>query len=112
MYIPVADNTILPLKGHKLSKLQNTFKSIKLLIIEEYPILSREMLSAIDVRLRQATNKDEIFGGISVILSGDRALNHLYPVCSKPLYDQEFENTSEMNGYLCYKKFETIVWLE
>ena len=55
------------MKGQQLKMMQNKFKGIKYLIIDEY-----SMVGANSRRLRQATGKtQELFGGISIILAGD-----------------------------------------
>ena len=60
------------MKGQQLKMIQNKFKSIKYLIVDEYSMVGALMLNKIDRRLRQATGKaQQLFGGISIILAGD-----------------------------------------
>ena len=60
------------MKGQQLKMMQNKFKQIRYLIIDEYSMVGALMLNKIDRRLRQATGKaQELFGGISIILAGD-----------------------------------------
>jgi len=59
------------LNGSTLANFQNKFKDITHIIIDEYSMVHQVMLAVIDKRLRQATGRDEWFGGISVILVGD-----------------------------------------
>ena len=60
------------MKGQQLKMIQNKFKRIKYLIVDEYSMVGALMLNKIDRRLRQATGKaQQLFGGISIILAGD-----------------------------------------
>ncbi len=86
--IPVQSKSsvFLPLKNEKLKELQEKFKNCKILIIDEFSMLSQVMIAKVDSRLRQIKpDVDLIFGGISVILAGDPA--QLLPVCATPVYD-------------------------
>lgn len=51
---------------------------LKCLIIDEISMVGSTLLSRVDTRLRQITGRNEMFGGISVIVVGD--LNQLPPV--------------------------------
>ena len=48
----------LPLENDNLKKLQNEFKKIEFLIIDEFSMLSQIMFGKIDSRLRQAKNNN------------------------------------------------------
>jgi predicted ATPase len=66
----------LELGSNQLRKIQEIFKGIKTIIIDEYSMLSQTMLGRIDLRLRQITGKtDQYFGGLSIILTGELLLN-------------------------------------
>ncbi|RMZ93354.1 ATP-dependent DNA helicase, partial [Brachionus plicatilis] len=78
-------NKSIEIKSKKLRKLQEKFKGITHVIIDEYSMLSQAMFGLIDNRLRQATGKlEELFGGLSIILTGDPG--QLLPVGGSPLY--------------------------
>ncbi|RMZ96220.1 ATP-dependent DNA helicase PIF1 [Brachionus plicatilis] len=81
----------LPLKSDKLLKFQNKFKGITHIIIDEYSMLSQNIFGLIDQRLREATgNKNELFGGISIILTEDPGQLNL--VGGSPLYHNQPNN--------------------
>lgn len=65
-------------------KFCNEIKDVKFVIIDEYSMVGCTMLGKIDARLRQATGKDEDFGGLFCYLCGD--LRQLPPVRDSPLY--------------------------
>ena len=70
------------------------------------------MLAVIDKRLRQATGKDEYFGGISVILVGDPG--QLPPVGGAPLFQEVDKSKEDLSskGFDCYQQFKTVIVLE
>jgi ATP-dependent exoDNAse (exonuclease V) alpha subunit len=72
------------LSGKKLKDLQELFREVKFILIDEFSMMSQSMLAKIDSRLRQAKNVNEFFEGISVILTGDPG--QLLPVSGTPLY--------------------------
>jgi ATP-dependent DNA helicase PIF1 len=102
------------LNGSTLANFQNKFKDITHIIIDEYSMVHQVMLAVIDKRLRQATGRDEWFGGISVILVGDPG--QLPPVGGSPLYQSIFNNPKQKDfathGYNCYLQFKTVILLE
>ncbi|WP_122892938.1 AAA family ATPase [Arcobacter peruensis] len=51
--------------------LQTRFKKLKVLIIDEISMVSPNVFTAIDMILQAFKQKDEAFGGVQVILSGD-----------------------------------------
>ena len=62
------------LAGQSLTSLQEKFKVLKYLVIDEYSKLGQRTVAWIDKRCHQATGKlDNLFGGISMILVGDPA---------------------------------------
>lgn len=73
LLLPISQS-IKPLDGLKLRTLEDRFKGVKLLIIDEFSTIGLRFLLKIDQRLRQATgNLSKIFGGLSILLSGDMA---------------------------------------
>ena len=75
-----------PLQGQSLTTLQEDFKHVRYILIDEMSFLGPKLLLKIDNRLRQAfpQKQHEPFGGISIILVGD--LGQLPPVMDKPIY--------------------------
>ena len=61
------------------------------------------MFAQIDKRLRQATGKNEFFGGMSMILVGDPG--QLLPVGGSPLYNFPPKNSISAHGLMCYQQF-------
>ena len=60
------------LKGQQLRMMQNRFKGVRYLIVDEYSMVGGKILHKIDRRLRQAMGRaQELFGGMSIILAGD-----------------------------------------
>ncbi len=101
----------LELDNEDLAKLQKNFEQIDFLIIDEFSMLSQIMFGKIDSRLRQAKNKNELFGGISIILIGDPG--QLPPVCGSNLYEnKDLTNTLSIAGYIAYRKFKIVITLE
>ncbi|RNA07787.1 ATP-dependent DNA helicase PIF1 [Brachionus plicatilis] len=61
--------------------------------------------------LKESTgNKAELFGGFSIILSGDPAQPN--PVGGSPLYYNEPSNLLSTQGYFCYLKLDKAICLE
>lgn len=68
-----------------LQQYRTLFKDVKVLIIDEISMVSAELLTLIDTRLKQITGNQQVnFGGIDVI--GD--LRQLPPVKATPIYKQ------------------------
>lgn len=57
---------------------------LKLPIIDEISMVGSTLLSRVETRLRQILRKNELFGGIPVIVVGD--LHQLPPVMDSPIY--------------------------
>ena len=101
------------LKGDLLNTLQQNFRSIKYIIIDEMSMIGRRMFGKIDQRLRQAfpNGSGKIFGGCSVILFGD--FGQLPPVLDLPIYSVDSrENVWSSGGQLAYQSFNEVVRLE
>lgn len=72
--LPIHGKNTGILKGNSLAKLQHKITDIKCVIIDEYSVIGQRMMGCIDSRCRQATGlQNELFGGLSVILTGDVA---------------------------------------
>ncbi|EAQ84557.1 hypothetical protein CHGG_08571 [Chaetomium globosum CBS 148.51] len=95
-----------------LNALQRRFGGIHYLVIDEKSMLGLKTLAWIDQRLREVfpANRDEFFGGLSVILIGD--FFQLPPVLNKPLYSTRDDlKDIEMVGRNAYLSFDKSVFL-
>lgn len=95
-----------------LNALQRRFRGIHYLVIDEKSMLGLKTLAWIDQRLREVfpENRDEFFGGLSVILIGD--FFQLPPVLNKPLYSTRNDlKDIEMAGRNAYLSFDKSVFL-
>jgi ATP-dependent DNA helicase PIF1 len=113
VFLPVSKNqtTLDDLSGDRLSLIQDKFKNIKLVIIDEYSMVSQVMLGQTDKRLRQATGKINLyFGGISIILIGDNG--QLPPVAGNVLYKFPPKTNLALHGFNCYKQFKLAIRLQ
>ena len=109
--LPVRNSNNNDLQGSTLHKLQQEFKDVKYLVIDEMSMIGHRMLAWIDKRLRQATGLlNEPMGGISVILFGDFA--QLPPVGDRPLYSLPSSCDLASHGHTIYKIFTTVVILD
>lgn len=87
LFLPI-NRTYTPLKGDSLKRLQDTFKNIKVIIIDEVSMMGKKMLSHIDKRLREASGKNnKPFGDFFVIFVGD--YQQLPPVGDTAVFDGE-----------------------
>jgi hypothetical protein len=95
-----------------LNALQRRFRGIHYLVIDEKSMLGLKTLAWIDQRLREVfpENRDEFFGGLSVILIGD--FFQLPPVLNKPLYSTRDDlKDIEIVGRNAYLSFDKSVFL-
>jgi DNA replication protein DnaC len=72
-YLPIGKQEIEQLKGERLAELQQRFKNVGVLIIDEKSMIGQEIFWMVSRRLKQARphTKTEPFGGLSVVLLGD-----------------------------------------
>ena len=109
--LPVSKQQNKSLSGPSLTQLQEKFKCVAYIIIDEYSMLGQRALGWIDRRCREATGKGSVlFGGISIILVGDPA--QLPPVADKPLYYPFPKDSLQEQGYCAYACFEKVVKLD
>ena len=59
------------LKGERLKYLQNKYKNLELVIIDEFIMISQKVLHYIDKRLRQIMTVDKLFSRLVVVLIRD-----------------------------------------
>ena len=76
-----------PLSDKKLAKLRDHLSDLKMIIIDEFSLVSSDMLLQIHQRMVQIfqTDESELFAGKSMILVGD--LLQLPPVNATPIYN-------------------------
>ena len=85
--VPLNQSTFQRLaSGPSLTDMQQAFRSVKVVVIDEMSMVGRRMLRALDDRLRQAKAKPDVpFGGVSIFLCGD--FGQLPPVADVTMYD-------------------------
>ena len=105
--IPIInDKKRFDIDGERLNQLQERLDKVQYIIIDEKSMVGRRMLALIDMRLRQAfpENKDEPFGGRSIIFFSD--FGQLPPVLDLPMYTNDISrDTFSNNGAASYKHF-------
>ena len=111
--IPIINKQSYEIDGNKLKKLQERLHNIIYFIIDEKSMVGRRMMGLINMRLRQAfpENKDEPFGGRSIIMFGD--FGQLPPVLDVPMYANDISHdTNSNNGIASYKQFREVYKLD
>ena len=109
--VPVKAKDMKPLTGPGLEALQNRLRSVSHIIIDEFSMINGSFLHWIDQRCRQGKHRNEPFGGLSVLLSGDPA--QLAPIGGTPLWVDAERSTSvtEALGKVLYGMFKTVFFL-
>ena len=75
------------LRGDSLKKIPDSFNKVLVVTINEYSMVSLDLLGKIESRSRQAKGRRDVpYGGVNVILVGDPG--QLLPVGGTPLYGQ------------------------
>lgn len=106
------------LKPDALSLVQDTWRNIEYIFIDEVSMIGQTLLGKIDRRLREifSEHSDIVYGGRSVIFFGD--FGQLPPVCDQCLYDATKSNASSKNrdfssvGRLSYMTIQKAFFLE
>jgi ATP-dependent exoDNAse (exonuclease V) alpha subunit len=85
-----------------LQEMQNRFKNVKLLIIDEFCMIGKNLMGKLDIRLRQATGKESLMGGLNILFCRDP--QQLPPVGDTVLYQPASGNDSslKMRGSCIY----------
>ncbi|KAH0385989.1 hypothetical protein KCU92_g2920, partial [Aureobasidium melanogenum] len=92
----------LPLMDAGLLSLRKEWQDIRLVVIDEKSMISRNILWQIDQRLRHILDRhDRPFGGMSVILVGDFV--QIQPVAGAPLYQDDRQPHYEV-AYRAFSK--------
>jgi ATP-dependent DNA helicase PIF1 len=97
------------LQGEKLIALQQKFKTVGILVIDEKSMIGQDVFRLIDLRLKEARphHRHNPFGGVSVVLLGD--WRQLPPVGDSALFNSKVKNPM---GYNLYQLFVKTVILE
>jgi hypothetical protein len=123
--IPVESNAsnfeFKPLQKDALKELQDKFRKIETVIIDELSLMSGRMLGKINLRCQQAkANPNQAFGGLAMILVGDFGqylffnLPRLPPVLEKPMFSEEDSKNDflEKRGREIYRSIKNVICLE
>ena len=72
LQLPIGKSKIFKLTGDPLHRLQNEFRDVNIIAIDEKSMISLTTLYHIDFRLKEAKPKKALkpFGGVSIILMG------------------------------------------
>jgi hypothetical protein len=89
-----------PVNGAKLAALQEKFRHVKVIIIDEYSMLSMTMLGKLTLVFVKPKATTFFFGGLTVILVGDPA--QLPPVAAPSLYAQSTAPFASRVGLLTW----------
>ena len=107
--LPVGSRGNKDLSGQSLCRLQQNLNDIEY-IIDEYSMLGQVRFGWADKRCKQAMGcKDKVFGGISLILTGNPG--QLPPVVDKLLYHAKPSNAVGEQGFQAYHMLDKVVTL-
>ena len=103
--VPLNQSTFQKLAGPALTELQETFRNVTAIIVDEMSMVGRRMLRALDDRLRQAKSRVlEPFGGLSIFLCGD--FGQLPPVADVEMYSKDKKGGAlSMKGVQTWRAF-------
>jgi ATP-dependent DNA helicase PIF1 len=79
------------------------------LVIDEVSMIGLTLLNKIDVRLRALRQRDEPFGGMSVVFSGD--LLQLPPIADVPVWNTESTTKECVTGRELWRLVDHVVFL-
>ena len=109
----VGKTKLKELKGQVLKRLQDVYRSVKVLFVDEYSMLPQKALYYIDQRLKQIKGNTNVFGGIIVVFIGDIA--QLPPVKAYSVWDTRTagKSTNDVYGmFLFQTHFKTVISLK
>ena len=106
LMLPVDYNSYKPLSSDRLYGLQQKFKNIGVLILDEKSMVGQRLFHMADMRLREIyPHKSDInFGGLSLILIGD--WKQLPPVGDSSLFDNKSKCPA---GFNLYSEFKDVI---
>ena len=109
LYLPKLEGgrKMPPLDASRLKSLQDKFRSVAVLIIDEKSMIGQKMFYMISERLKEARPKtqDQPFGGVSIVILGD--WRQLPPVFDKALFHNS--GGKWVIGYNLYRCFKNTV---
>ena len=110
--IPVGSKFGAPTDAQRTG-LQNAFRPIRYIVIDEKSMVSLQLMGQIDQRLRSAAferpDAAKYFGGMNILLCGD--FYQLTPVAATPLFTPEPKKLEDISGRSAYCAFDTTVTL-
>ena len=101
--IPVGNRKFKKLSGERLKRLQEKFRNVRLIVIDEYSMLRAKELHYIDQYLRQIAGNDLLFGGFAIVLVGDPA--QIPAVLGWTLWDKRGGAQEDKLGQAIYEAF-------
>ena len=103
LMLPVDYNSYKSLSSDRLYDLQQKFRNIGVLILDEKSMIGQRLFHMVDMRLREIfpSKNDIFFGGLSIILIGD--WKQLPPVGDSPLFDSKSKCPAGFNIYCEFK---------
>ena len=109
LYLPKLEGgrKMPPLDASRLKSLQDKFRSVAVLIIDEKSMIGQKMFYMISERLKEARPKtqDQPFGGVSIVILGD--WRQLPPVFDSALFHNA--GGKWVVGYNLYRSFKNTV---
>ena len=110
--LPIGRRRLTPLRGESLRNLQDKFRNINGLIIDEFSMLRSKELSFINDRLKQIKCNNNDFGGVCVLLAGDPG--QLPPVAGTAVWDDvnKVRGDDNKNGCLLFQNVKDVVHLD
>jgi ATP-dependent DNA helicase PIF1 len=110
-HLPIKNQHKCALSSSMLGNFQKSLQGITHLIVDEFTMMSQEVLYFLDVRLREGMSSTLPFGGMNIILVGDTA--QLPPVQGLSLWARPPKSTAiETIGAALYAMFTTAFTLK
>ena len=99
LMLPIDYSSYNILSSDRLFELQQKFKSIGIIVIDEKSMVGHRILHMADMRLREIYphRREEVFGGLSMVLIGD--WKQLPPVGDSSLFDNKSKCAAGFNIY-------------
>ena len=83
----------LPLRESRLEYYRKIFEELEVIIIDEFSMISADMLYDINRRLQEIFISKDLFGGRSLVLIGD--ILQLPPVLARPIFSRPFSKNNQ-----------------
>ena len=96
--------------GPILRRLQDKYKYVRVIFVDECSMLHQKHLHFMDQRLQQIKCNNFIFGGIIVILIGDTG--QLPAVLGRVMWEKKPKTPFHIAGLNLYREFQTVVTLK